>query len=91
MKQNWKIIQIELRKLAVNIKGSTSEEFPANLANLEDFVFKTVEQSKQEERERILKELPKEDQGWENYSEFGKGIVSGKNNCLKQIEAMIKK
>jgi len=38
---NWEKEKEEIRKLAVAIKGSTKEEFPADLANLEDYIYKT--------------------------------------------------
>ena len=47
MNDNWENIKKELKSLALNIKGSTKEEFPANFVNLEDFVYKI--QDKNEE------------------------------------------
>ena len=39
LKKEWKKIKKELKPLAIAIKGSTREEFPADLANLEDWLF----------------------------------------------------
>lgn len=38
---DWQQAKKEIRKLAIAIRGSTKEEFSANLANLEDFIYKT--------------------------------------------------
>ena len=45
MIKNWEEIKKELEHLAIDIKGSTKEEFPANLANLEDFVCKIKDEN----------------------------------------------
>lgn len=38
---SWAEEKEEIKKLAIAIKGSTKEEFPAELANLEDYIYKT--------------------------------------------------
>ena len=38
---NWEKEKKEIEKLALAIRGSTKEEFPADLANLEDYIYKT--------------------------------------------------
>lgn len=45
MIKDWEKIKKELEHLAIAIKGSTKEEFPADLANLEDFVYKIKDES----------------------------------------------
>ena len=57
MKQNWENIKKETKRLALNIKGSTNEEFPADLTNFEDFIFEIIYQAKKEEKEKILKNV----------------------------------
>jgi len=38
---NWEKEKKEIGKIALNIKGATREEFPSDLANLEDYIYKT--------------------------------------------------
>lgn len=40
--ENWIEIKKELKILALALKGSTREEFPADLANLEDYVYEQI-------------------------------------------------
>ena len=35
----WEEEKEKIKKLALAIKGSTKEEFPADLANLEDYIY----------------------------------------------------
>lgn len=42
----WEEIKKELGRLALAIKGATKEEFPADLANLEDYVCKQMQLDK---------------------------------------------
>lgn len=50
---SWEEEKEELRKLALAIKGSTKEEFPAELANLENYIYKTY---RKENRPMNIKE-----------------------------------
>jgi len=45
MIKNWEEIKKEIESLAIAIRGSTKEEFPADLANLEDFVCKIKDEN----------------------------------------------
>ena len=39
--EKWEKEKEEIKKLALAIKGSTREEFPADLVDLEDYIYKT--------------------------------------------------
>jgi hypothetical protein len=43
---NWEEDKKEIKRLALAIKGSTKEESPADLANLEDYIYKTYYKEK---------------------------------------------
>ena len=42
--ENWEEKKKEIKSLALAIRGSTKEEFPADLVNLEDYIYKICEE-----------------------------------------------
>ncbi len=93
---NWREIKIKLKKLALAISGATREEFPASLANLEDYIYKQVEEHDAtlkllEEFKATTRELLKEHERLpDGISAFISATLEQKaNELIEQAEALL--
>ena len=87
MENNWIEIKKKLWSLAIGIKGSTKEEFPADLCNLEDYIHSLLA-SQLKEVVGVIESVRPVDNGTVRYHE---SYNDGKRDLADEVKAEVEK